>query len=76
MPLGAQARGKKTQLGTDLNTRVVNGVTPRNSRQGSRLAPRRNSSERETHEQAKHFAARRECNARMPHKEWLVDKNK
>ena len=75
MPLGAQACGKNTQLGADLNACKVNGVTPRNSRQGSRLAPRSNSGKGETHEQAKHFAARRERDARMPHKEWLVDKN-
>ena len=75
MSLDTQAGGKKAQLSTDLNTRIVDGITPRNSRQGSRLAPRSNSGKGETHEQAKHLTARRECNARMPHKEWLVDKN-
>ena len=76
MSLGAQARGKKAQLGTDLNARIVDGVTPHNSRQGSRLAPRCNCGKGKTHEQAKHFTTRRERNARVPHKKWLVDKNK
>lgn len=76
MSLGAQARGKKAQLGTDLNARIVDGVTPRNSRQGSCLAPRCNCGKGKTHEQTKHFTTRRERNARVPHKRWLVDKNK